>query len=90
MLAVNYSTIRKNFKYYCDKVNDDYETIIVTRKEDKNVVIISLSEYNNMIENLYLMSDKKNYDRLLESKKQIEKNSFIEKTTDELEAMENE
>lgn len=48
MLAVNYSTIRKNLKGYCDKVTDDYETVIVTRKDEKNVVIISLEEYNSM------------------------------------------
>lgn len=48
MLAVNYSTIRKNLKYYCDKVTDEHETVIVTRKDEKNVVIISLEEYNAM------------------------------------------
>jgi antitoxin YefM len=49
MLAVNYSTIRNNLKDYCDKVTDEFETVIVTRKEEKNVVIISLEEYNSMI-----------------------------------------
>ena len=46
MLAVNYSTIRSRLKEYCDKLTDDYETVIVTRKDEKNVVIISLEEYN--------------------------------------------
>lgn len=72
MLAVNYSSMRDNFKDYCDKVTDDYETVIVTRKNDKNVVMISLEEYNNMKENLYIMSNKKDYDRLVSSKKQLE------------------
>jgi antitoxin YefM len=49
MLAVNYSTIRNNLKDYCDKVTDEFETVIVTRKDEKNVVIISLEEYNAMI-----------------------------------------
>ena len=48
MLVVNYSTIRNNLKEYCDKVTDEYETVIVTRKNEKNVVIISLAEYNRM------------------------------------------
>lgn len=48
MLAVNYSTIRKKLKDYCDRVTDDNETVIVTRKDEKNVVIISLDEYNAM------------------------------------------
>ena len=46
MLAVNYSTIRRKLKDYCDRVTDEYETVIVTRKDEKNVVIISLDEYN--------------------------------------------
>lgn len=48
MLVVNYSTIRENLKAYCDKVTDDQETIIVTRKNEKNVVIISLDEWNRL------------------------------------------
>ena len=46
MLAVNYSTIRNRLKDYCDRVTDENETVIVTRKDEKNVVIISLDEYN--------------------------------------------
>lgn len=48
MLAVNYSTIRENLKSYCDKVTDEQETVIVTRKGEKNVVIISLEEWNTL------------------------------------------
>lgn len=48
MLAVNYSTIRENLKAYCDKVTDDSETVIITRKNEKNVVLISLEEWNNL------------------------------------------
>jgi len=49
MLAVNYSTIRSKLKNYCDKVTNDAETVIITRKDEKNVVIISLDEYNMLI-----------------------------------------
>jgi antitoxin YefM len=59
MLAVNYSTIRNNLKDYCDKVTDSNETVIVTRKDEKNVVIISLEEYNAMqkaIKNNYYLN----------------------------------
>ena len=49
MLAVNYSTVRNNLKDYCDKATDDGETVIVTRKEEKNIVILSLEKYNQMM-----------------------------------------
>lgn len=49
MLAVNYSTIRNNLKSYCDQATDNNETVIVTRKNEKNIVIMSLEQYNSML-----------------------------------------
>ena len=49
MLAVNYSTIRNNLKNYCDEATDNGETVIVTRKGEKNVVIMSLEKYNQIM-----------------------------------------
>jgi len=49
MLAVNYSTIRNKLKDYCDKATDENETVIVTRKDEKNVVLISLEYYNEIM-----------------------------------------
>ena len=49
MLAVNYSTIRNHLKNYCDEATDHGETVIVTRKKEKNVVILSLEKYNQLI-----------------------------------------
>ena len=58
MLAVNYTNLRENMKNYMDKVADDYETMIVTRKNNRNVVMMSEESYNNLMENLYLMEDR--------------------------------
>lgn len=49
MLAVNYSTIRSRLKSYCDKATDEDETVIVTRKNEKNVVLMSLEQYNTLM-----------------------------------------
>ncbi|MDD3412830.1 MAG: type II toxin-antitoxin system Phd/YefM family antitoxin [Lachnospiraceae bacterium] len=72
MLAVNYTTLRDNMKTYMDKIADDYETMIVTRKNNKNVVMLSEESYNNMMENIYVTRNKNNYDWLMESKTQLE------------------
>ena len=53
MLAVNYTTLRENLKTYMDKVTDDYERIIITRKENKNVVMLSEESYNSNGKCLY-------------------------------------
>lgn len=72
MLAVNYTNLRENMKRYMDQVTDEYETMIVTRKNQKNVVILSEESYNNLMENVYVMGNKANYDWLMESKAQLE------------------
>ena len=73
MKAVNYSSMREQFKEYCDQVSDNCETIIVTRKNNRNVVIISEESYNNMLENLSVIGNKANYERLLKAKSQIDR-----------------
>lgn len=72
MLAVNYTNLRDNMKAYMDRITDDYETMIVTRKDNKNVVMLSEESYNNLMENAYIMGTKANYDWLMESKAQLE------------------
>lgn len=76
MLAVNYTNLRENMKTYMDKVTDDYETMIITRKDNRNVVMMSEESYNNLMENIYVMGNKANYDWLMESKKQLERGGF--------------
>lgn len=49
-------------KSYMDDVTDNYETIIMTRKDNKNIVMMSEEGYNNLTENLHIMEDKTNYD----------------------------
>ena len=80
MLAVNYTTLRDNMKSYMDQVTDDYETMIVTRKNNKNVVMMSEEAYNNLMENIHVMGNKANYDWLMESKEQLENGKFSSHT----------
>ena len=86
MLAVNYTTLRDNMKTYMDKITDDYETMIVTRKDNKNVVMLSEESYNNMMENIYVMGNKGNYDWLMESKAQLENGMVSIRNLPEVEA----
>jgi antitoxin YefM len=76
MIAVNYSTARENLKTYLDKATNDFETIIVTRKQGENVVIISEAEYNNILENLFVMGNEKNYSRILAGVEQLKNGQY--------------
>ena len=48
MIAINFTTARNRFKDFCNKVTDEAETVLVTRKSEKNVVIISAERYNEL------------------------------------------
>jgi len=52
MTAMNYTNARKNLKKYCDKAVQECETVIITRKNDENVVIMSENTYNNLVRRL--------------------------------------
>jgi len=80
MLAVKSMDVRDNFKSFCDKVFDG-ETLIVSRPKNQNVVMMSESEYNN------IMKAKRNAEYLTmldKSMAEAEAGKFIIKSIEEL------
>ena len=71
MLAANYSEFRGDLKRFLDSVEKDNETLIIKRSKGKGAVMISLDEYNSIMETMHLLSSKVNADRLYESMKQL-------------------
>jgi antitoxin YefM len=67
MIAANYTEFRKELKNYLDNVEYNNETLIIKRGSGKGTVLISLEEYNSIMETLHLLSSKKNAKRLFES-----------------------
>ena len=83
MIAANFSEFRTALKHYLDSVEDDNETLIVKRKSGKGAVVISLDEYNSLMETLHLLSSKKNANRLYESIEQMKKGKTIKPKLEE-------
>ncbi|MDO4869134.1 MAG: type II toxin-antitoxin system Phd/YefM family antitoxin [Bacillota bacterium] len=83
MIAKNYSDVRNNFKSICDNIISNSETVIVTRKNDENIVMMSLDEYNNLIENYYIRRSEANYEWLKESKEQLRKGRVVDMAAEE-------
>lgn len=79
MKAVNYSNLRNGLKSYMDMINDTFETLVVTRKNGQNVIMMSEDTYNNIMENAYLRASEANYKWLMESKAQVERGKTIRK-----------
>ncbi len=46
MQALNYTSARNNLKSIIDDVCDNHEEVIITTKNNKTVVMMSLDEYN--------------------------------------------
>jgi antitoxin YefM len=71
MIAANYTEFRTGLKNYLDNVEFNNETLIIKRGSGKGTVLLSLDEYNSIMETLHLLSSKKNAKRLFESIDQI-------------------
>ena len=83
MIAKNYSDVRNNLKSICDTIIQNGETVIVTRKNDENIVMMSLDEYNNLMENYYIRRSAANYKWILESLEELEKGETVSMVAEE-------
>lgn len=72
MDAVSYTHARNNLARTLDKVCDDHDPIIITRRNQRSVVLISLEDYQALEETVYLLRSRKSAHRLLESIVEIE------------------
>lgn len=64
MLAMTYSNVRKDLAHTMEKVCDDHDTVIITRRNASPVVMISLEDYESLTETHFLLSSPKNRERL--------------------------
>ena len=89
MIAANYTNVRANLKSYMDKAKNDYETIVITSK-DGNVVMLSEEEYNNILENLFIMSNPEMVKHINKSIEQLVNGKTISMSFEELKKLANE
>jgi len=79
MLAANFTEFRTGLKNFLDNVENNNETLIIKRGTGKGTVIISLNEYNSIMETVHLLSSKANADRLYESIQQMKEGKIVRK-----------
>lgn len=67
MKIMTYSESRANYAKVLDSVIDDQEEVVIARSGKESVVMIPLREWESIKETMYLMSNRKNHEWLLES-----------------------
>lgn len=79
MLAISYTAVRKNLAKTMDKVCDDHDPVIITRRSNKAVVMLSLEDYEALNETAYLLKTPRNARRLIDSIEELEAGNGIER-----------
>jgi antitoxin YefM len=73
MNAITYTEARENLAETIIRVCRDHDPVIITRKREDSVVMISLADYDSLTETAYLLKSPKNAKRLLASLGELEK-----------------
>jgi antitoxin YefM len=77
MKVVNYTDLRLNLKKWFDLVVDDLEEVVIKRKDNRDLVLISLEEYNSLKETSYLLTGK-NREVLMKSLEEAKAGKLVE------------
>ena len=67
MESISYTAARSNLAKKMDQVCDDHAPIVITRKGEGAVVMMSMEDFQALEETAYLLRSPKNTRRLIES-----------------------
>lgn len=77
MVAANYSEFRKDLKRFLDEAEENGETIVIKRKSGNGAVLISLEEYNSLLETVHLLKSEANALQLSRSIKEYKQGNNV-------------
>jgi antitoxin YefM len=84
--AISYTAARENLAATMDRVCTDHDPVIVTRKRNQSVVILSLEDYESLQETAYLLRSPVNAARLCESILELDQGKGVFKKLEDLPA----
>jgi len=73
MKVKNMTEFRKSMKETLDYFSDNDETVVISKSDDRDVVMLSRDKYNSLQETIYLMSSPKNHQRLTKAIEDVNK-----------------
>ena len=84
MITATYTDLRSNLKSYLDRVVNDSDNVIVNRGNGSAVVIMSLEEYESMVETAYVMSQPDLMEAIRQGEEDVKNGNYEVVNVDEL------
>jgi antitoxin YefM len=72
MKAITYTEARETLSDTMNRVCEDHNPVVITKRRNKSVVMMALDDYEALVETSYLLRSPRNAQRLLESIQQLE------------------
>jgi antitoxin YefM len=79
MTVISYTAARENLAATMDKVCNDHAPVIISRKRDQAVVMMSLADYEALEETAYLLRSPENAKRLMCAVAELDAGQGIER-----------
>lgn len=84
MRTSNYTDFRRNLKRHLDAVITDSEPLIINRGDNSAVVVISLEEYDSIMETEYITASPETVADIERSRNEIKEGKGVEVYIDKL------
>ncbi|MBQ9893580.1 MAG: type II toxin-antitoxin system prevent-host-death family antitoxin [Bacteroidales bacterium] len=84
MITATYTDLRSNLKGFLDRVVKDSDNVIVNRGNGSAVVIMSLEEYESLMETAYIMSQPDIVEAIRQGDEDVKKENYEIVDVDEL------
>ncbi|MBF0136885.1 MAG: type II toxin-antitoxin system prevent-host-death family antitoxin [Magnetococcus sp. DMHC-1] len=78
MHIVSYAVARKNLKSILDRVVDDADAAVITRRDGADVVVMSKADYDGLMDTLHLLGTEANRQHLAKSIEQYRAGEIIQ------------
>lgn len=83
MDTISYTAARANLSKTMEKVCSDHSPVVITRKSEQAVIMISLEDFEALEETAYLLRSPNNARRLLDSVAELTAGDALEKELDD-------
>lgn len=84
MSTATYNEVNRNFEHFFNRVIDDADTLVVNREGAESAVLMSMNEFNSLMETLHLLSSPETMADIRQADADLRDGKGIEINIDEL------